>query len=235
FYGESRVVPEAAHHLHESPAVMTVPLMILAVLAVVGGWVGVPGYNWFHEFLGPVFASAPHASAPAGIRLVAEAAGEEAGGSGALLWFLAALSVAVGVGGWMLARHMYTRNVDLPARLAERFRGTHRLLLNKYWVDEIYDACVVRPILWLTRALFAVDAKGVDGTVNGASWLTVWLSRLSGAFDLQTVDGAVNGIGVILTQWARGLRRFQTGAVQNYAPAMLLGVFVILSLYLLYG
>ena len=102
-------------------------------------------------------------------------------------------------------------------------------------MDEIYDACIVRPIMWLMKALYTVDAKGVDGTVNGTSWLTVRLSKLSGIFDLQTVDGAVNGVGVILTNWARGLRRVQTGGVQNYALAMLLGVFVIVSLYLMYG
>ncbi|MFQ5913156.1 MAG: NADH-quinone oxidoreductase subunit L [Nitrospinota bacterium] len=234
FYGQSRVAPEAAHHVHESPAAMTVPLVILAILAVIGGWVGVPGYNFFHDYLGPVFASSAHATAPAGIQLAAEAAGE-AHPPGALLWILAIVSVAVGVGGWMLARHMYTKKLEIANRLSEKFQGTYNLLLNKYWVDEIYDACIVRPVLWLMRAMFAVDAKGVDGTVNGSSWVTVRLSRLSGLFDLQTVDGAVNGIAVILGNWALGLRRFQTGAVQNYALAMLFGVFLILSLYLLYG
>ncbi|HJM41994.1 MAG: NADH-quinone oxidoreductase subunit L [Nitrospinota bacterium] len=219
FYGESRVVPEATHHLHESPALMTTPLVILAALAIVGGWVGIPGYNAFHAYLGPVFGAATG----------------EAHASAALLWVLAVVSVAIGVGGWMLARFMYTKDPEVPRRLSEKFQGTYRLLLNKYWVDEIYDACIVRPIVWLMKALFTVDAKGVDGTVNGTSWLTVWLSKLSGIFDLRTVDGAVNGVGVILTNWARGLRRVQTGGVQNYALAMFLGVFVIVSLYLMYG
>ncbi len=221
FFGKSRVVPEATHHLHESPAAMTTPLIILAALAIVGGWVGIPGYNAFHAYLGPVFGTA--------------AGGGEAHASTALLWVLAVVSVAIGVGGWMLARFMYTKNLEVPKRLSEKFQGTYQLLLNKYWVDEIYDACIVRPIMWLMKALYTVDAKGVDGTVNGTSWLTVWLSKLSGIFDLQTVDGAVNGVGVILTNWARGLRRVQTGGVQNYALAMLLGVFVIVSLYLMYG
>ncbi len=222
FFGKSRVVPEATHHLHESPAAMTTPLIILAALAIVGGWVGIPGYNAFHGYLGPVFGAAA-------------GGGGEAHASTALLWVLAAVSVAIGVGGWMLARFMYTKNLEVPKRLSEKFQGTYQLLLNKYWVDEIYDACIVRPIMRLMKALYTVDAKGVDGTVNGTSWLTVWLSKLSGIFDLQTVDGAVNGVGVILTNWARGLRRVQTGGVQNYALAMLLGVFVIVSLYLMYG
>ncbi|MEE8110199.1 MAG: NADH-quinone oxidoreductase subunit L [bacterium] len=234
FYGESRVVHEAAHHLHESPAVMTVPLVVLAIGAVVVGWVGIPGYNLFHDYLGPVFGASPQAAVPAGIQLAAATAGE-AHSSAALLWILAVVSVAVGVGGWMLARHMYTKDLEIAGRLSEKFQGTYRLLLNKYWVDEIYDACVVRPVLWLMRALFVVDAKAVDGVVNGSSWVTVWLSKLSGIFDLQTVDGAVNGISVILTGGAKGLRRLQTGAVQNYALAMLFGVFLILSLYLMYG
>ncbi len=232
FYGESRVGHEAAHHLHESPSVITIPLMILAVLAAIGGWVDMPGLHWFSDYMAPVFSASSHAAAPAGIQLAAAAGG---GSSGALHWILAAVSVVVGVSGWMLARHMYTKNLDLANRLTDRFQGTYRLLLNKYWVDEIYDACIIRPILWLMRALFWVDSKGVDGAVNGTSWVTVWSSRLSGVFDLRTVDGAVNGIGVILTNWGRGLRRVQTGAVQNYALAMLIGVFIILSLYLLYG
>jgi NADH-quinone oxidoreductase subunit L len=232
FYGESRVVPEAAHHMHESPAVMTVPLIILAILAVVGGWVEVPGLGWFTNYLSPVFSSSTHASIPAGIQL---AAAEAEHGAGLLHWILAAVSVVVAVSGWMLARHMYTKDLTVPVRLSQIFPGTYSLLLNKYWVDEIYDTFIVRPFMWLVRALFWVDASIVDGIVNGCSWITVGLSKLSGIFDLRTVDGAVNGIAVILTNWALGLRRLQTGAVQNYALAMLFGVFLILSLFLLYG
>ena len=235
FYGKSRVVPEVAGHLHESPAVMTVPLVILAVLALIGGWVNIPlpGLHWFSDYLSPVIATSSHVSVPVGIQL---AAATEGGGSSAVLHgILALVSVVVGVAGWMLARYMYTKNLDLANRLAERFQSTYRMLLNKYWVDEIYSACIIRPFFWLMKSLFWVDGRVVDGTVNGASRITVWSSKLSGIFDLSTVDGAVNGIGVILTNWGRGLRRIQTGAVQNYAMAMLIGIFIILSFYLLYG
>ena len=231
FYGESRGDPHVVSHVHESPAVMTVPLVILAVLALVGGWVGIPQMNFFHEHLAPVFPDGGHA----GIQLVAASAENESGGFGLLELWLAVFSVVVGVSGWMLARHMYRKRPDLPAKVAERFRGVHRLLLNKYWVDETYHAVFIRPSIRLAHLCSGTDAKGVDGAVNGVSWGTVALSKLSGIFDLQTVDGAVNGIGVILINWARGLRRLQTGIVQNYALVMLLGIFITVSLFLLLG
>ena len=118
-----------------------------------------------------------------------------------------------------------------PSRVAERFPGLYRLLLNKYWVDEIYNAVFVDFGKWLCRLFWTVDAEGVDGTVNGASRLTVFLSQVSALFDFRGVDGLVNAIADLIQGGSQSLKRIQTGMIQNYILAMALGVFAIVSLF----
>ncbi|MBI3129267.1 MAG: NADH-quinone oxidoreductase subunit L [Candidatus Tectomicrobia bacterium] len=238
FHGEMRVDHHAREHIHESPATMTVPLVILAVLSVVGGIL--PGFppdaGWIHKFLAPSLAKAPaaHAAAGEGYRIVkaAAGAGEPGGGHGTVGIVLIALAIAVALGGIALAWRMYMRDTAAPGRLAARFPGLYRVLLNKYYVDEFYQACIVEPIYRLMRALFNFDQRVVDGAVNGSSFLTVWTSRLSGLFDLRTVDGAVNGTASVLAFFAQLLKFIQSGMVQNYLFMMLLGVFLMVSAYL---
>ncbi|MEE9276407.1 MAG: NADH-quinone oxidoreductase subunit L, partial [bacterium] len=116
--------------------------------------------------------------------------------------------------------------------LAGRFPGLHRLIYNKYYVDEIYQACIVNPIYRLMDALWVFDAKVVDGAVNGSSLITVVTSRVSGVFDLMTVDGAVNGLASVIRFFSQMFKFIQSGMVQNYLFVMLLGVFLMLSAYL---
>ena len=234
FHGEMRVDHHAREYIHESPATMTVPLVILAVLSVIGGVI--PGFppeaGWIHRFLAPSLAKVPaggHAM-DQGVHLMNAAAG--GGHSGPAVVFLIILAIAVAVGGIALAWYMYVKDTDVPNRLYERFTGMYRLLLEKYYIDEIYQACIVEPTYKLMRGLWTFDAKVVDGAVNGSSLITVVSSRFSGIFDLRTVDGAVNGTASFIRFFSQVFKYLQSGMVQNYLFVMLLGIFVMLSAYL---
>jgi NADH-quinone oxidoreductase subunit L len=159
FYGAPRMDAAVMHHLHESPRVMTVPLIVLAVLAIIGGYIGIPHLNQFEAFLEPVFAHGAMAEAHQG------SFGLELG--------LMALSVAVALAGIYLAYQFYLAKAGAADRLAERLRGLYNLLVHKYYVDEIYEALFVRPLNWLSEKFFwkILDVKLIDGTVNGAATL----------------------------------------------------------------
>jgi NADH-quinone oxidoreductase subunit L len=161
FHGNSRVDPHVAHHLHESPGMMTVPLMILALLSVVGGFIGFPiveGWNKFSEFLAPVFSK----GAPA------EAAHHAASFEVTMML----VSMAIAGLGILLAYKMYIKNPRLPDQLVERYPGTYSLVANKYWVDEIYDWVFVGPLVRFSVFLWRkIDDLLVDGAVNGVGAL----------------------------------------------------------------
>jgi NADH-quinone oxidoreductase subunit L len=159
FRGPSRLTPEAEHHLHESPPAMIVPLAILAVLSIVGGFVGppmIPGGHPFERWLAPVFAAAgPAGEPPHEVARTVE-------------WALMALSVGVAAAGIWLAFRMYLRQPERATALRERFEGLHRAVLNKWYVDEAYDTVVVQPLRRAADALWRFwDVKVVDGVVNG--------------------------------------------------------------------
>jgi NADH-quinone oxidoreductase subunit L len=237
FYGASRVDHEVLHHVHESPPVMTVPLIILAILSVVGGLIlGVPPeHGWIHRFLGAVVGhGVVHVAGGA-----AEAAGivEEPMGGGAfhaLDALLMIISVVVAALGWGVAWVMYTKRTDIPARLAAKYEDLYELLLNKYWVDELYEYVFVRGGKALANFLWSFDEHVIDGAVNGASHMTVQSSEGSSRFDLYTIDGSVNGLSVVIKFGARAFRLLQTGFVQNYVLAMVLGLFVIVTAYVFF-
>ena len=133
--------------------------------------------------------------------------------------------------GIALAYLMYLGRPGMAERLADRFRGLYTLLLNKYWVDEWYNAVFVDFGKKLCRGLWSVDSRGVDGVVNGTSAFTVLMSRVSAAFDFRFVDGLVNAIADLIQDGSQAFRRTQTGVIQNYLLAMAMGVFVIVSLF----
>jgi NADH-quinone oxidoreductase subunit L len=203
----------------------------------VGGLIlGVPPeHGWIHRFLGAVVGHGVIHTASG----VAEAASmvEAHGGGGAfhaLDALLMAISVMVGVLGWGLAWFMYTKRIDIPDRLAERYKDLYELLLNKYWVDELYEFVFVRGAKAMANGLWGFDEHVVDGAVNGASHLIIQSSEESGRFDLQTIDGSVNGLSVVIQFGARAFRLLQTGFVQNYVLAMVLGLFVIVTAYVFF-
>jgi NADH-quinone oxidoreductase subunit L len=216
FEGASRVDRHVAHHVHESPKVMAVPLMILAFFTAVAGFLGYSvEHSPYYNFVAPVFS----------------AAHEGGGHHGPSELLMAAISVAIAVAGIALAYQMYLGRPGMADRLAARFRGLHSLLLNKYWVDELYIAVFVDFGKRLCGRLWTVDAKAVDGAVNGTGWLTVTLSHLSAKFDFRGVDGLVNAIADLIQGGSQAFRRIQTGVLQNYLLAMAMGIFVIVSLY----
>jgi NADH-quinone oxidoreductase subunit L len=145
---------------------------------------------------------------------------------------LMGLSVLVGIIGILTAYRFYVRAPEIADRLAERWSGAHRVLSNKYYVDEIYGATVVAGTLESARGLWAVDRNVVDGAVNGSGWLTVFSAWFSHLLDKYIVDGLVNLVGAVLEESSFLFRRLQTGLIQNYALVMLFGVFAFVSVYL---
>ncbi len=141
------------HGPHESPKVMTVPLMILGFLALVGGYVGIG--DRFEHFLDPVFDTGV-AALPG--RVIA-------GGE----WTVTAISVAVGLLGLLLAWIFYLKNPALPEKLGNSLHGLYTLIFNKYWVDELYGAVITRPLAAFSRTVLwrGVDVGVIDGAVNG--------------------------------------------------------------------
>src|SRR5262249_802222 len=126
----------------------------------------------------------------------------------------------------------YVTKPEISEQLAERFAGAHRLLSNKYYVDELYGATIIAATYKSARGLWAVDRNVVDGAVNGTSKLTVISAWFSGLTDRTVVDGLVNLVGWIVQESSHAFPRLQTGLVQNYALLMLFGIFAFVSLYL---
>ena len=236
---EGEVHPDAGHaaadHAHawhgprESPGLMTAPLMLLAVGAFAAGFVGIPvalgGANAIEHFLEPSFT--------AGAAHVEEAEHAVAHLSRAAEIGLMALSVLVAVGGIAVAYHLYVRRPQRSVQLATKWAGAHRVLTNKYYVDELYDATAVRGTMAGARGLWTVDRIGVDGTVNGTGWLTRASSWVSHVFDKYVVDGVFNLVAWICAEGSYIFRRVQTGLIQNYAFATLFGVFFFVTVYLI--
>ena len=222
---------------------MTFPLMALAVGAIVAGFFGIPaalgGGNAIEEFLHPSF-SVSHAAAVAGAESHA-AAGEPAAHEPAAAEAGHATAAAEGEGHGeehstavelgLMALKFYLWSPEISDRLMARFAGAHRLLTNKYYVDELYDATVISGSFSAGRGLWKVDRNVVDGAVNGTGWLTLFSAWLSGLTDKRFVDGAVNFVGWTAEELSYWFRRLQTGLVQNYALLMLSGVVVFIGLY----
>jgi NADH-quinone oxidoreductase subunit L len=238
FSGTFRGTEEQAHHVHESPSSMVLPLQVLALGSVVAGFLGVPAIlgervgfpNWFEGFLEPVFEDAHHA--------LGEVFTASAPGHGTELGLMAA-SVAIALAGIAVAWNFYQRHPEIPQRLATSMAGLHRLLLNKYYVDELYGKVFVRGLaLGGGTTLHAMDRYVVDGGdgevraglgVNGVAWLTRnVVAGVSNFFDRWFVDGAVNLTAGILDNLSYVFRSVQNGLVQSYALAMLIGVFFLI-------
>jgi NADH-quinone oxidoreductase subunit L len=173
FFGKERFDHHKVH-VHESPKNMTIPLIILAFLSIFGGWFAAPrlvgGVDHFEAFLQPVFtAYAPAAAAPTALA-TAEIAGSPAMD---LLRALTGPPVIVGVLGLLVAWWFYIKNPELPKKLAASIHALYTLLLNKYYVDEIYAAVIVTPLMWISRNVLwhVVDEGVIDGTVNGVAHL----------------------------------------------------------------
>ena len=227
----------AWHGPHESPPPVTGPLMVLAVGAIVAGFVGIPaalgGGNAIEHFLEPSFTAGVGPAVGEASEVVAIESAPIHSNSHATELGLMVLSILVALGGVALAHRLYLKRPELAEAWRARWTGVHRLLLNKYYVDELYHGTVVRGTMSGGRGLWRCDGRVVDGAVNGSSWLTIAASWCSGLFDRYVVDGAVNLVGWSASESSFSLRRIQTGLIQNYALIMLFGVFVFVSMYLL--
>jgi NADH-quinone oxidoreductase subunit L len=197
-------------HLHDAPPAMALALLVLAIGSVAAGWVGIPhalgGHNQMHAWLEPSFGTGAEPAAEGALppgEAAAEAASHES-----LEVTLMVFSSVVALMGILLAYGMWVKRRDVPEAWARRFGSVYQMLLNKYYVDEAYDATIVQPI----------EAASREG-------LWRW-------FDVKVIDGAVNGTGAIVDGGAALLRRLQTGSVRAYAGSLFIGVVMILGYYL---
>lgn len=201
FLGKERFSTKGGdhHHVHphEPPKTMLYPLIVLALLSVIGGYVGVPhalgGHNYFEEFLQPVFAPANgKMNLPVHDSITLEL-------------ILMAVSVGVGLLGIYAGYIIYTKKQDIAERFAVRFSGVYKLLWNKYFVDEMYDAVVVNPI---------------KQTSDKFLWKI---------FDVKIIDNALNFSSKFVAVTADIFRRIQTGVVQSYAVVFVAGILFVLG------
>jgi NADH-quinone oxidoreductase subunit L len=192
FFGDSRVDSEKEHHIHESPPSMTIPLIVLAILATVGGWVNLPhGWLWgnaFVRFLTPAVGT---------FKPLVEATTVSA-----------ALPLVASIIGIALAYVLYIRLPGLPFLLAWRLKAPYDLLLNKYYIDQLYNFIVTRPMFWISQNV------------------------LNRAIDSYVIDGAAEGAGLAVQTGGQVSRRAETGNVQHYAFVYLLGALGVVAYYL---
>lgn len=195
FFGKERMDEKTKSHVHESPRVMTIPLVILAVLSLVGGWIGIPhilgATNYFASWLEPVFAQT-QGLMKSGV----------AHGAVSTEWTLMISTVVLILGSIALSRHYFLKYPERAQRVKESFAGLHRLLYGKYFIDELYQKTIIRPIHLFSLALWKiVDVVIIDGLINGGAYLVGATSRV--------------------------LRLVQTGRLTSYATVFTIGVLVL--------
>lgn len=196
FFGKSRVDHELAHHVHESPWTMTVPLVVLAVLSIIGGWVGIPHLlggslgipNVMEHYFDGFFATLP--------------AGAEYHGVAAEL-MLMLLTTVLALGAMYAAYVLFTKKLDVAADIKARLKVLHTVLFNKYYVDEVYEWVVIKPIHLISDRVL---------------WKVV---------DVRVIDGLVNAVGTGVRYAGSTLRRTQNGIVENYAVGIVIGAIAI--------
>src|SRR3984957_5065381 len=238
FHGHPRMSHDVEHHIHESPASMTVPLVVLALCAIGAGWLGWPhslgGSDRFTKFLEPVFASEARVLQEEGRTSQLVQGVEEEHNSGTE-WLLMALSLGAAGLGWGMAWRSY-RHADkgYAEPIAVLSPPVYNPLLNKYYVDEGYDYVftgrrklgnVRLGILGLGAASAWFDTHIVDGLVNGAGWITRLTSTISSWWDKWIIDGiGVNGPAIFARMLSYPARMFEWGLVQWYALVMTAGL-----------
>ncbi len=226
FYGEPRADEHTLEHVHEDWR-MTSVLWVLGILSLIGGYVGVSkslgGSNRFEHYLEPVFERSA-----AQIHFLSEEGGHgfmhSMGGEYTLMG-LTLLLIAVAI--W-LAWKIYYNKYRTPEQEAEMYgKGLHRLVFNKYYIDEIYFKFVVNPLLAFTRACKWFDHWVVDGAVNGAAWLTKFFAWLDGGIDAVFVDGLVNLSAHATLGLGRQFRKLQAGRIQQYIVVLATGLSIL--------
>ena len=230
FHGAPRVDRHTLAHVHESPPVMTVPLVVLAAGSVLAGWIGVPRL-W--AFVPDSFRLFEHWLAPA-VSLAGPAHAAEHPHDAATEWLLMAISVGIALAGIAVARHFYVTRPERAAALRQAAGPLYTTLVNKWYVDEIYDFLFVNGLGKSGgSALARFDNRIVDGGVNGAGWITRLASVLSIWWDTWIVDGAVRLTSFLVKAASFPVRILHTGSVQAYALVIVLGAAVVFAWYLM--
>ncbi|MEA1980463.1 MAG: NADH-quinone oxidoreductase subunit L [candidate division Zixibacteria bacterium] len=204
FHGKERMDKETKSHIHESPKTMTIPLMVLAVLSVVGGWVGLPHIfgvtNHFEHWLEPIMATNNHTAVQHALL--------SSGANASAEWGLMGASVALVLIAIFLARLFYNKKPELATNFQQKLKGIHKLLLNKYYVDEIYGAVIIRPLVYFSLFLW----KFIDVVI---------------------IDGFLNGMATLYNDISETLRQGQSGKLRSYATIFAGGVILILFYFLM--
>jgi NADH-quinone oxidoreductase subunit L len=226
FFGYSRADEHVEKHIHESPPAMTVPLIILAGLSLIGGWIGWPGSlggeNRFERFLEPVLTGVVPETGT--VKIAHHALAKE------YFLMLASLSIA-GAGIWLAYQFYRTKRIA-PELVAGKWPRLYHLLLHKYYVDEIYDAAIVERTKDLGTLLGRFDANVIDGVgVNGAGWLARFGSTLSMWWDKWIIDGLLNFSAKLMQLLSYPVRLLQTGIFSSYAMLILVGLVILLAYY----
>ncbi len=193
FFGEFRGTEDQRHHLHESPVSMTAPLVVLAILSAIGGLLNLPGGGWLHHFLEPIFAGSQQVN-PTALTLELDHTTE---------YTLMAVSAGVALLALVLAYMTYISRAAVPAPESAERSLPAQVVYNKYYVDELYEAIIIRPIRGLGDALYSFGEGLVDGVVNGIAWL---------------VQGS-----------SAQLRRLQSGSIGFYVLAMVVSIVLIFA------
>ncbi len=193
FHGKFRGTHEQEHHLHESPPSMTIPLIVLAILSIVGGFVGIPaalhGTHYLQAFLSPVFEASS-------FRIVHHLSHETE-------YILMAIATVIMIAAIYYAFTTYVKKNTIPVEDDEALKPAHKLVYNKYWVDEIYEALITKPLNLLSEAFHKI-------------------------IDNQLVDGIVNGVGSAVSWMSGTIRLAQTGNIGFYIFVMVISIVLIL-------
>ena len=217
---------------HESPKTMTYVLATLAIGCFVtiglGFWAPL-GHLWHIEWMQEPLLERWLSPAFAPSRELIESRSANSGPFWE--WLLMFASVAVAFAGWLVARAFYKdAQSTVPEKIAAAFPRLHRLVFNKYYVDEIYQATVLRGTGVLARALAVFDNVVIDGIVNGVAKVGLFVANIEGAIDKYLVDGAVNFVADSVVHLGSRMRRLQTGRIQHYLYAAVLGVLVVIGI-----
>lgn len=192
FFGKFRGTHEQEHHLHESPAAMTIPLIILAVLSVLGGLLGLPEFwhlpNWMHNNLEPIIKHPSDSILDHGTE-----------------WMLMGFAVLSALAAIYATYVVYMKNKVLPPAKEEQLKPWQRVIYNKYYVDEFYDAVIRKPLDLISEAFYKF-------------------------FDKQIIDGIVNGVGTSVKTIGSSIRYLQNGNIGFYLMSMAMGVVLIILL-----
>jgi NADH-quinone oxidoreductase subunit L len=207
---------------YEQGLPVRVVLIILAALSAVSGLLGIPHSigrfiglpNVLESWLAPVFEGTTTATA--------------AEHGYAVEYLLMLLSLGIAACGVVLATWLYTKRQDIIERLTAKFAFVYKIVFNKYYVDELYNIIIIRPLLWFNDVIKSFDQAIIDGLVNATASLGVFWSAVSGWWDWFFVDGAVNVVAEATITSGRKVRKLQTGKIQHYFYIILFGLIVML-------